>query len=305
MTVKQWDYELTVVSGMLYLTLMVSINKKVLMSGTRYFSDAFAINPLMDSSLAIDVEKGANEHAAIKQSFESAGIEVIQVEPPVDCQDGVYTANWGLCHNGKMIPSVLPNKRDKEMPYARKVFQDLGLKVIEPPRLAFSGQGDALPCGNWLFAGSGYRTDWRQHAFIAEQLGLEVISLQTIPLLKDSTPVINPITGWADSIFYDIDLALAVISPELIAWCPDAFLPHSQKIIRALPIEKIEVNYEEAVRGFACNLVSTGETVIMSDHAPQLKAALEAKGIKTITPEVTELLKGGGYIRCVSLALDM
>ena len=96
---------------------------------------------------------------------------------------------------------------------------------------------------------------------------------------------------------------MSVISPELIAWCPEAFLPHSQAVIRALPIDKIEVSYEEVVEGFACNLVSTGDTVIMSGHAPKLQAALEAKGLKVITPEVTELLKGGGFIRCVSLAL--
>lgn len=284
--------------------LMVKINQKVLMSGTQYFSDAFAINALMDSSLAVDAQKAAAEHAAIKQAFESAGIEVIQVEPPANCQDGVYTANWGLCRGNKVIPSVLPNKRDGEMPYARKVFADLGLEVIEPPNYAFSGQGDALPCGNLLFAGSGYRSDWRVHEFIAKQLGFEVIALQTIPQLRQGQPVINPVTGWPDSFFYDIDLALSVISPELIAWCPEAFLPHSQEVMHKLPIEKIEVSFDEAVKGFACNLVSTGETVIMSGHAPQLKDALETKGLTVITPEVTELLKGGGFIRCVSLSLD-
>jgi N-dimethylarginine dimethylaminohydrolase len=228
----------------------------------------------------------------------------VQVEAPANCQDGVYTANWGLVRDGKVIPSVLPNKRQGEMAHARTIFTNLGLEIIEPPHRAFSGQGDALPCGNYLFMGSGYRTDWRVHEFVREKLGFEVISLQTIPQLQDDKPVINAVTGWPDSFFYDIDLALSVISPELIAWCPDAFVPWSQEVIRKLPIEKIEVSYEEAVKGFACNLVSTGETVIMSDHAPQLKAALEQKGIKTITPTVTELLKGGGYIRCVSLALD-
>lgn len=273
------------------------------MSGTQYFSDAFAINALMDSSLVIDDAKATAEHLAIKQAFESASIEVVQVPAPAHCQDGVYTANWGLYRNGKVIPSALPNKREGEMPHSRQIFKDMGLEIIEPP-YAFSGQGDCLPCGNLLFAGSGYRTDWRMHEFVREKLGFEVISLQTIPLTKDGKPVNNAVTGWPDSFFYDIDLALSVISPDLIAWCPEAFVPHSQEIVRALPIEKIEVSFDEAVKGFACNLVSTGETVIMSDRAPLLKAALEAKGLKTITPAVTELIKGGGYIRCVSLTLD-
>jgi N-dimethylarginine dimethylaminohydrolase len=58
------------------------------------------------------------------------------------------------------------------------------------------------------------------------------------------------------------------------------------------------------MEGFACNLVSTGETVVMSAHAPLLQSALELNGLKTITPEVSELGKGGGYIRCTTLTLD-
>jgi len=89
-----------------------------------------------------------------------------------------------------------------------------------------------------------------------------------------------------------------------VAWCPDAFMPDSQEKLRALPIDKIEVSLEEPTEAFACNLVSTGETVIMSATAPAFRAALEARGFKTITPKIDELAKGGGYIRCTTLTLD-
>ena len=89
----------------------------------------------------------------------------------------------------------------------------------------------------------------------------------------------------------------------MIAYCPDAFDAESRDKIAKLPLEKIEVSYKEAVKGFACNLVSTGETVIMSNQAPELQAAIESHGLKTITPNVRELPRGGGYIRCVSLTL--
>lgn len=283
------------------------------MSGADYFGDEFAINAYMDSAMSVDVNRAKAEHQAIKQAFESAGIKVIQVEPPLHCQDGVYTANWGLCRGGKVVMSSLPNTRQNESPYAEKVLANLGMEIIHLPTapsnkgesLRFSGQGDALPCGNLLFAGSQYRTDPAAHKFLTEYLGYEVISLQTIPKTDDNNrPVINQVTGWPDSFFYDIDLAIAVLTPNLIAWCPDAFMPESQKIIQNLSIEKIEVSLEEATQGFACNLVSTGETVIMSAHAPLLRAAIESRGLKTLTPEVSELGKGGGYIRCTSLTLD-
>lgn len=274
------------------------------MSGADYFSDQFAINPYMDASVPVDVQQASNEHIGIRAALEAAGCKVIKVDPPEGCQDGVYTANWGLCRGNKVVLSYLPNKRRAEQPYAEKILTDLGMEVVKPT-FRFSGQGDALPCGNLLFVGSQYRTDPAVHEFLADQLDYRVISLQTIPKLDaKGQVVINEVTGWPDSFFYDLDLALAVLSTELIAWCPEAFVPESQEKIRSLLLQKIEVSLEEATKGFACNLVSTGETVIMSANAPQLKTAIEAAGFKTITPAVYELGKGGGYIRCTTLTLD-
>ena len=37
---------------------------------------------------------------------------------------------------------------------------------------------------------------------------------------------------------------------------------------------------------------------------PGLRAAVEAEGLNTIAPEISELTKGGGYIRCTTLTLS-
>lgn len=284
------------------------------MSGADYFSDTQAINAYMDSHVAVDVAKAVGEHQQIQSALTEAGVEVVKVDPPKDCQDGVYTANWALIRGNKAVMSRLPNARTLEEPYAETVLKNLGFEIIKVPNsLRFSGQGDALPCGNYLFVGSEYRTDREVHQFLAGTLGFEVIGLQTKPERKwhgFGPRVTNPYSGWPDSFYYDIDLALSVIKapddsqPGLIAWCPKAFLPDSAAKIRSLPIDKIEVGFKEAQHAFACNLVSTGETVVMSAFAPKLKADLEARGLKVLTPVVTELGKGGGFIRCTTLTLD-
>jgi N-dimethylarginine dimethylaminohydrolase len=290
------------------------INTKVLMSGADYFNDKQAINAHMDAALAVDIEKATDEHQQIQNSLLEAGVEITKVAPPINCQDGVYTANWALVRGDKAVMSRLPNARKGEEAYAENQLRALGKSIIKVPGdLRFSGQGDALPCGNYLFAGSVYRTDLEVHQFLADTLGYEVISLQTKPLrhfFGRGPRVTNKASGWPDSYYYDIDLALAVIRPPigeqkgLIAWCPDAFMKDSAAKIRALPLEQITVSVKEARKAFACNLVSTGETVVMSAFAPKLKAELEKSGLKVITPEVKELGKGGGYIRCTTLTLD-
>lgn len=290
---------------------MTLINTHVLMSDARHFSNEQAINPYYDQEL-IDVDGAEREHEAIRGLLEQAGVVVTQVPSPTDSQDGVYTANWALVRGDTAILARLPDARKNEEDYAEKVLTDLGITVLRvPDDLHFSGQGDALACGNLLFCGNGYRSDLEAQKFAATTLGFERIQLQTIPQLDaQGVPVINHVSGWADSFFYDIDLALSIIKGPtetekgLIAYCPQAFTQESQAILRNLStVDKIEVSLSDAKEAFACNLVSTGETVVMSAHAPVFSQALRDHGLTVLSPEIKELVKGGGYIRCTTLTL--
>lgn len=282
------------------------------MSDALHFSAEQAINPYY-SDPTVDQSVASEEHLSIVQALSDAGVSIKRVPSPIDSQDGVYTANWALVRGDTAILARLPDVRKSEEAYAEKVLLSLGKKVIRVPKgLKFSGQGDALACGNYLFCGQGYRSDLAAQVFAADTLGYERIQLQTIPELDEhGVPMKNTISGWDDSFFYDIDLALSIIKEPsetergLIAYCPAAFVPESQVVLANFDaVDKIEISIDEAQHAFAGNLVSTGETVIMSAHAPHLRAALESRGFTVITPEISELAKGGGYIRCTTLTLD-
>lgn len=283
------------------------------MSGVDYFDDGQAINPFMTQAAPIDLAAAKAEHDQIRAALESAGVEVVQVSPPTSCQDGVYTANWALVRGGKAVMSRLPSARQAEEAYAEAVLREQGIEIIRLPEgLRFSGQGDALPCGNYLFCGSQYRSDPEAQRLVAEALGYEHIQLQTIPALDNTgQPLINRYSGWPDSFYYDLDLALSILKAPvgsqkgLIAWCPAAFTPESQELLRNFDkVDKIEVSETEAKQAFACNLVSTGEVVIMNAGATEFATAIEAHGLKTIRLSNPELGKGGGSIRCTTLTLS-
>jgi N-dimethylarginine dimethylaminohydrolase len=293
----------------------MKINRTVLMSDALNFSAEQAINPYYFDSHT-DTSAAQQEHDSIRSALESAGVTVVTTTSPSDSQDGVYTANWALVRGNIAIPARLPNVRKAEEAHARAVLRDLGKELVEVPEgLRFSGQGDALACGDFLFCGNGYRSDEAAQKFAADTLGYTRIQLQTIPQLDEvGRPVVNAISGWEDSFFYDIDLALSIIRhpsgdmPGLIAYCPEAFTDESRTTLEELQktgdIEAIVVSLEEAEQAFACNLVSTGETVVMGDGAPKLKSELETRGLTVLTPHIRELSKGGGYIRCTTLTLD-
>lgn len=293
---------------------MPLMNHTVVMSGVDYFSDEQPINPLMTQNSAIDLVKAKAEHTSIRTALESIGVTVHQIDPPANCQDGVFTANWALVRGDKAVLARLPNARKGEEAYAAEILRNFGKEVIELPNTIekFSGQGDALPCGDYLFCGSGYRSDPEAQAFTAEALGYERIQLRTKPLLDASgKPVINAYSGLPDSFYYDLDLAISILRPPLngniglIAWCPAAFTPESEALLRGFDgVDKIEVSEAEATSALVCNLVSTGEVVLMNDRAPLFTAALQAAGLRTIQLSIPELAKGGGSMRCSTLSFN-
>lgn len=287
-------------------------NQTVIMSSARYFTNEQQINPYYHDE-PVDVERAIAEHEQLRLTMEMAGIAVRQVTAPPDSQDGVYTANWALIRGQQAVLARLPEARKSEEDWAESQLTSLGISVTRVPEdWHFSGQGDALPCGKYLFCGQGYRADERAQQFAAETLGYTRIQLQTVPLTDESgQALLNEASGWPDSFYYDIDLALAIIRPPtetekgLIAYCKEAFTPTSLETLQSLSNEFdfIFVSEHEAVEAFACNLVSTGETVIMSNAAPELKANLEERGLSVLTPSVVELAKGGGFIRCQTLTV--
>jgi N-dimethylarginine dimethylaminohydrolase len=295
--------------------MSAKFNTTVLMSGADYFNDGQAINALMDSALPVNLQNAMAEHALIAGSLQEIGIKVIKIAPPPNCQDGVYTANWALVRDNKALMARLPNTRQPEEDYAKTKLQELGLKtIVLPPETGrFSGQGDALPCGNIVFTQSPYRTTTNAHPYLQSVLGFEkVIAMQTKPArqFKFGPAKINKITGWPDSPTYDIDLAIAILrwptnnKKGLIAWCPDVFTSASCKILKSYDgVEKIEVSKTETLKAYALNLVSTGEAIVMNSGAPKFQAQLEQEGFKVKALDLPELKKGGGSIRCTTLTL--
>jgi N-dimethylarginine dimethylaminohydrolase len=107
--------------------------------------------------------------------------------------------------------------------------------------------------------------------------------------------------------WYDLDLAVAVISPTTLAYHPEALDELSRRRLGSLRtdrgIDLIDVSAAEAAQ-FALNLISDGSTVTMTSGAPQLAGNLRSRGFTVVELDTTELRKGGGGVRCTALTLD-
>jgi N-dimethylarginine dimethylaminohydrolase len=274
------------------LMIGAAVNSEILVSDATYFRIEYEINPYMDTGLQPDVRVATVEHEAIVRAHRAAGRRVRHIPAAWECPDMVYTANAAVVRGSRAVLGYPPPERKSEIPYFRDWLEADGFEVLEAP-YPFSGQGDALACGELLLAGYGQRTDRRMHDVLADHLDYDVD--QIVPLRTVSAQ------------WYDLDLAVAVVGADTLAYHPHALDEPSRRRLESLRrdrgIDLVEVSTADAAR-FALNLVSDGVTVTMTAGAPRLAAALRARGFAVVELDTTELRKGGGGVRCTALTLD-
>jgi N-dimethylarginine dimethylaminohydrolase len=147
------------------------------------------------------------------------------------------------------------------------------------------GQGDLLVVGSIILAGYGFRTDRRAHDEVAHLTGLPVVSLELV-----------------DPRFYHLDTALAVLDDTTVAYYPPAFSPQARAQVRSTFPDAIEVGSADAY-ALGLNVVSDGRHVLLPAGATGFAAQLSQAGFEPIGIDLSELLKGGGSVKCCTLEL--
>jgi N-dimethylarginine dimethylaminohydrolase len=133
-----------------------------------------------------------------------------------------------------------------------------------------------------ILAGCGFRTTLDAHRELATLTGREVISLELV-----------------DPRLFHLDLALTVLDDvrDHIAYYPDAFSQDSRQLLRELFPDALIADQHDAY-AFGLNAVSDGLHVFISSGARQLREELAATGYWPISVDLSELIKGGGSVKC-------
>jgi N-dimethylarginine dimethylaminohydrolase len=260
----------------------------ILMCRPDFFGVEYEINPWMHVADQVDRTRAAQQWDALHRAYTDLGLSVVLAPPVAGLPDMVFTANAGVVWNGTAVLSRFRHpERQGEEPLWERAFEEQGFAVVRPPRdMAFEGAGDALFVGDTLFAGHGFRTDKEAHRFVGRALGVDVVSLELV-----------------DPRFYHLDTCFCPLNDQTVIFAPQAFSPRSARTIRKLVPHVIEVPTAVAA-GFACNAIAVGNRVISSTAAERLGAQLHAEGFDTTALPMTEFMKSGGGVRCLSLPLD-
>ncbi len=255
------------------------------MTAPRHFAVEYAINPWMDTSVPVDVDLALRQWETLRATYIDLGHTVDLVDAVAGLPDMVYAANGGLIVDGHAVLAhfTFPQRAAEADAYAAWMTAT-GWRP-ERTRHHNEGQGDLLVAGPTVLAGHGFRTDRRAHDEIAELTGLPVTSLELV-----------------DPRFYHLDTALTVLSdePVTIAYYPPAFSADAVAALREMFPTAIEVGSADAfVLGL--NAVSDGRHVVLPAGATGFADQLRAAGFEPIGVDLSELLKGGGSVKCCTL----
>jgi N-dimethylarginine dimethylaminohydrolase len=261
---------------------------EILMCPPTYYRIAYEINPWMHRQDPAKGRLAADQWRRLRRLLEGQGATIRCLVPRPELPDLVFTANAALIYRDVAIPAHFRHpERQAEEPLVREWFAAHGFRLDTlPDEVFFEGAGDALFCGDTLFAGYRIRSDVRGHREVGERLQCRVLPLELV-----------------DRRYYHLDTCFCPLAPDTAIYYPPAFDAYGRKVLNSMIDQLIPVGDAEAAR-LACNAVVLGRTVVTNTGCPQLQRELQQRGFAPLATPLSEFIKGGGSAKCLTLRLD-
>lgn len=272
----------------------IAQRRRYLMCRPEHFTVSYSINPWMEPSRPTDTAKAVRQWQALHDAYIELGHEVELIDPVPGLPDMVYTANGGFIVDGRAlgVRFRVDERRGEERPFM-DWFAAHGFEVVEPTEVQ-EGEGDFLLVGDTILAGTGFRSVGDSHRELGRVFEREVVSLRLV-----------------DPRFYHLDTAITVLDPVQgpggveranIAYLPSAFDEDSRRELAERYPDAIQVSDADGAV-FGLNAASDGLRVFVSPRATGFAAQLEERGYIPVPIDLSELLLGGGGIKCCTLEL--
>ena len=252
-----------------------------------HFRVDYAINPWMDPATPVNAMRALQQWETLRAAIEAAGaqVEIIAGEP--EHPDMVYAMNFGLIDGDQvLLTRFRHHQRRAEARAAAAWFEANGFRVQPLAGAGAFEAGDAFLLGDALVVAHGPRTDLSAHRDIAAVLGVRVAPIR----------VVHPA-------LYHLDLSLCPLDERRALVVPSAWDAAGGSLVGALVPEPLVLT-EEEVFTFCANSIVVEDTVIMPACPDRVRRQLETWGFHVVLVDVSELHRGGGSIRCMTLPLD-
>jgi len=194
-------------------------------------------------------------------------------------------------HGVAAISSFTHPQRQTEEQHVRQWLEDAGFLLWATPReTSFEGEGDALfdANGEHLWAAHGVRTCKISHRHVSNAWHAPVTSLYLM-----------------DPRFFHLDLCFAPLNGGYLLYFPAAFDAASRvKIEAAYAADKRIVVSELEATQFGCNVINSGQNILMGKVESDLAKRLTERGFDVTELELSEFQRGGGSAKALALRLS-
>lgn len=264
--------------------------KQVLMSYPQYLS----IEPINVISKhfkdhQLDKKKIDEEFNLLVQTYQNLGIEVFFLPPNETYPDSVFARDFGAClKDGYILGRFKHEYRKNERKAYEKKMQELNIPQLFKVHEGYFEGGDFFFLDDkTIVIGILERTNQIGYQEIKEHF-----KNQYEVLFVESDPE-----------FLHLDMCFNLIDEHLALICKDAFDISFLQELQKRNIELIEVSKKDIFR-HGLNVQALGDKKVLAlkkNHDINLQ--IKQKGYEVIELDITEILKCGGGIHCMTFPL--
>lgn len=249
-----------------------------------HYDIEYVINPWMEGGV-VNPKKAMVQWERLVECYKSIGVEVSIIDQRMGLPDMVFAADQGIVFSKSDV--LLSNFRYKqrvgESTIYSKWFEEHGYKIHRlPPNMYFEGNGELQKWRDMLFIGTGFRTSYEATATVGQIMGKEVLPIELV-----------------DERFYHLDTCLFVLNDDVVFYYPKALSEKSKRDLKKLLPRLIEVSESEACN-FATNSVVIGQNVVIQKGNKRVVGIIRGLGFNVSELDVSEFMKSGGGIHCLT-----
>lgn len=253
------------------------------------FRVAWQINPHMDTTRDVDIERAAHQHDLLRRALVELGAEVTLVPFVHGAYDSVFVKDNAIIVNeGGNVRALLAKprfaEREREQHNREHALNALGIETLDDADAPLEGGDIALlPNGKGALVGHGFRSSPSSVDALERFLEAEVTPLE---LVNDR--------------LYHLDTALSVLADGTVLACREAFTAASWRVLPLVPGVRcvVDVPLADAL-AFGLNLIEVDDAVILAEGAPGVCERLAALGKAPIALPLDELQRAGGSAACL------
>lgn len=236
----------------------------------------------------INQAEASKQWKQLVKTYQQQGITIEIIDQQEGSPDMVFATDQGIVSGKKVLLSRFwcDERKGETKPY-ETWFRTNGYAITYLPNdVYFEGNGDSYMWHDKLLIGVGFRADKKTCAAVNKLLDREVIPIEIV-----------------DPAFYHLDVGFFPLNNETAFYYPPAFSQKSRGVFKKLVPNLLELSKDEAY-GFCANSVVTDHHVIHQKGNPTFKNKLKNLGYTSIEVDLSEFMKSGGGIHCLTNILE-